>query len=131
MMREVRERVDAQKTLRDEVQFQQQAITRISSRVDEVSMEMRAEVPRVSQDQAALRADLDRIVGMHSAFVSRLEVAERSLTEETSARVAAGKNLEEDARKHLSAATVNFGIQLAEVTSRSETLNSMVSSFKD
>lgn len=90
VMREMRERMDGQKVLREEVQLQQGSLLRLTSRVEETLVEMRTEMPRLSQDGASLRQELESLRAVlsaspdgHGPRIARLESA---LSEERAAR---------------------------------------------
>jgi len=61
VMREMRERMDGQKVLREEVQLQQGSLLRLTSRVEESLVELRTELPRLSQDQISQQQEIQRI----------------------------------------------------------------------
>jgi len=73
MMREMRERMDGQKVLREEMQIQQQALMRSTHCLDEALIELRTEVPRLSQELGVQKGHTDRIAETHLSTSARLE----------------------------------------------------------
>eukprot|EP00929_Paragymnodinium_shiwhaense_P023765 TRINITY_DN14800_c0_g1_i1.p1 TRINITY_DN14800_c0_g1~~TRINITY_DN14800_c0_g1_i1.p1 ORF type:complete len:657 (-),score=202.39 TRINITY_DN14800_c0_g1_i1:141-2111(-) len=88
VMREMRERTDAQRVLREELQHQQQSLVQLMSRMDEMSVELRTELPRLAQEDALLKAELSKIAEDVSVGLAALD---KQVVEETSAREAADK----------------------------------------
>uniref|UniRef100_A0A7S4R678 Uncharacterized protein n=1 Tax=Alexandrium monilatum TaxID=311494 RepID=A0A7S4R678_9DINO len=86
VLREMRERTEGQKALRDEVQFQQQALVRLASRVDEALMEFRTEFPGLSQEHAGQKLEMGRLSNEQASCSARLDALERGLSREPSAR---------------------------------------------
>lgn len=73
MMREMRERMDGQKVLREEMQIQQQALMRSTHCLDEALIELRTEVPRLGQELVAQKGLSDKLTESHSSTSGRLE----------------------------------------------------------
>ncbi|CAK9047284.1 unnamed protein product [Durusdinium trenchii] len=93
VMREMRERMDGQKVLREEVQLQQGSLMRLTSRVEDSFVELRTEIPRLGQEQTAVRDDLQRlqeVVGMngHAGLQARLDQCEKMLKEQRELQMA-------------------------------------------
>lgn len=122
VMREMRERIDGQKSLRDEVQFQQQSMTRLTSRVDEVFVELRAELPRLRQEHACQRADVEKLQVQQSAIQARVEGAEQGIVEEAERRGRSERQLGEDLRKLITADMTHARTQTAELLQRLDEL---------
>lgn len=99
VMREMRERMDGQKVLREEVQLQQQALVSFTGRVDEVIIELRTELPRLGQEQATVKADLAGNVERLSAALERVTALERGVAEEGRERKSMVKASEKELRE--------------------------------
>lgn len=98
VMREMRERMDGQKVLREEVQLQQGSLMRLTSRVEESLVELRTEIPRLGQEQTTLRDDFQRLqeaVGIngHGGLQARLDQCERMLKEQKEQQMAVENGL--------------------------------------
>mmetsp|Transcript_87901 Transcript_87901/g.246906 ORF Transcript_87901/g.246906 Transcript_87901/m.246906 type:complete len:639 (-) Transcript_87901:110-2026(-) len=76
MMREMRERMDGQKVLREEAHLQQQALASFTSRVDEVMIELRTELPRLGQECVAIRSEMEQIASMHASHTEQMRALE-------------------------------------------------------
>jgi len=101
MMREMRERMDGQKVLREEVQLQQQSLASFTGRVDEAIIELRTELPRLGQEAAATKVGLEKLAEQQATAAERAEALEKSLAEEGQERCAGLKSLSKDFREHL------------------------------
>jgi len=86
VMREMRERMDGQKVLREEVQLQQASLMRLTTRIDDSMVEVRTELPRLSQETASLKGELGKLFESHRTLEARVEGVERNVLEETEAR---------------------------------------------
>lgn len=128
VMREMRERMDGQKLLRDEVQFQQQSLTRLTSRVDEAFVELREELPRLAQENASQKAEMDKMANLQASHLLRTEALEQSIAEEAGARCRSEKALSEDLRKLVTADTVRMRTQVAELQQQLEDLRAATDS---
>jgi len=132
---EMRERVDGQKVLRDEVQKHQQSHTRLTTRVEELTMELREELPRLSQELGTLKADIEAMTDVQSSHASRMLTVEREIAEETTARRKSEKALGEELRKENSAETSRLTAQLTklrdEMRTGSENLAANVGSLTE
>jgi len=87
-MREMRERMDGQKVLREEVQLQQQALMGLTSRIDEALIEVRTEVPTLRQETNAQKAELEKVSVAQASGIARLDSIEKtqSLVDEAQGR---------------------------------------------
>lgn len=65
VIRKARERVNGQSALRDEVQFQQQALAQLAAHVDAALTELRAELPRQTQEHAIQRYEAVDTMHLH------------------------------------------------------------------
>lgn len=126
VMREMRERIDGQKNIRDEVQFQQQALVRLQTRVDEAFVELRAEIPRLHQETSANHADIDKLSENHQTMALRVEVAERGLAEEAAARRAGDRSVEENFREQTADQAARLSAQVADVRQLNEQVSGRV-----
>jgi len=115
IMREMRERMDSQRTLREELQVQQQSLVRLSPRVDDLLMELRAELPRLAQECSTLRANIDRNEDTLTAYVSRTQQLEEGLSVETSSRTEAHDTFTRDMKTRLSKETQNLNSQVTDL----------------
>jgi len=120
VVREMRERVDAQRELRDEAQFQQQALVRLASRMDEVAAEVRAELPRLGQEHLSQGASMVELGAAQAKMLARLDSLEQDLAQEASARAASEQAVErsllalgEEARQRLDSETSQLRTQIA------------------
>jgi len=113
IMREMRERMDSQRTLREELQVQQQALVRLSPRVDDLLMELRAELPRLTQEFSMLKANLDRTEDTLGVSVARLEQLDQTLSEETTTRAANHDTLARDLGNKLAKETSTLSNHVA------------------
>lgn len=118
VMREMRERVDGQKSVRDEVQFQQQTLTRLNSRLDEIVMELRAELPRLGQDFASQKQDTEKLQALQGGLQSRMESLEAVVAEEASSRLKSEKSFGDEIRKFVTADMVRVRTEFAELLQR-------------
>lgn len=128
MVREMRERLDGQKVVREEVQLQQQALSSFTGRVDEAIIELRTELPRLCQENAALKAALQDISEKHAPQVARLEGLERELALERDERCATSKHLSMEFQEHLAHVTQCTGSQIGELRRQVEELGSRADS---
>jgi chromosome segregation ATPase len=124
--REMRERIDSQKVLRDETQFQQQALVRLQSRVDEAFMELRADLPRLGQEMAAHKAQVDKLTELQDSCLGRLEEHDRRSTEEVATRRSSERALEEALREHVAAEMGRVAAQVADVRQSSDQVRARV-----
>ncbi|CAJ1345311.1 unnamed protein product [Effrenium voratum] len=104
VMREMRERMDGQKVLREEVQLQQASMMRLSSRVEDSFVELRTEMPRLAQEHTVLREELQRLqeaVGTHGTYglQARLESCEQTVKEQKEQRSQAESDLRRELRE--------------------------------
>jgi len=81
-MREMRERMDGQRVLREEAQLQQQALMGLTSRIDDALIELRTEVPNLRQETIVQKAELEKVGFAQASGVARIDVLEKSLAEE-------------------------------------------------
>jgi len=127
MMREMRERMDGQKVLREEVQLQQAALASFTGRVDEAIIELRTELPRLGQENAMIKAEFERLAQQCACHIERMEALERSMAEEAQERCVGLKSLNKEFREHLaqcvSTHQTELRKQLDELNSRVETAN--------
>jgi len=124
-MREMRERMDGQKVLREEVQLQQQALLGLTTRINDVLIEVRTEVPRLRDESSVLKLELQKVGGACQTSEGRLELLEKSLAEEIrrcrEAERALGTEIRErlESEETLSAHRNNeMGRQIVELSSR-------------
>ncbi|CAE8607430.1 unnamed protein product [Polarella glacialis] len=121
VMREMRERMDGQKVLREEVQLQQGSLMRLTSRVEESLVELRTELPRMSQEQSSQHADIERIQeamgsgGQGGGLLARLDQSERVLREQREQRLAAEADLRQELRE----------LQLSEATRQEQQISNL------
>lgn len=106
VMREMRERMDGQKVLREEVQLQQGSLLRMTSRLEESLVELRTELPRLSQEQTGQREEMQRIheaIGTsgQGGLQSRADKLERLLNEQREQRLAAEADVRQELRELL------------------------------
>jgi len=85
LVREMKERMDGQKVIREEVQLQQASLMSLTSRMDESLVELRTELPRLSQDVRVLKGDTEKVQEWQAQFAERLAALDRSSTEQSSA----------------------------------------------
>jgi hypothetical protein len=102
-MREMRERMDGQKVLREEVQLQQQALMGLTSRIDEALLELRTELPTLKQESASHKMVLEKVAATQASGAERLDTLEASIAEETWTRREAERALSADLRERLEA----------------------------
>jgi len=100
LLREMRDRMEGQKALRDEVQFQQQALVRLTSRVDEAFVEFRTEFPALAQEHASHKLEMERISGEQATSSARMAALERGIQEEPSQSWAIEQAADEETEKH-------------------------------
>eukprot|EP00927_Polykrikos_kofoidii_P001693 TRINITY_DN10650_c0_g1_i2.p1 TRINITY_DN10650_c0_g1~~TRINITY_DN10650_c0_g1_i2.p1 ORF type:complete len:752 (-),score=126.27 TRINITY_DN10650_c0_g1_i2:417-2672(-) len=146
VMREMRERMEGQKVLRDEMQHQQQTIMQLMSRMDEASVELRTAVPRLAQDLASQKAEACKWIENLACTSERVEVLEKAFVEESSARRSSEKALAEALRDELAADSAKSTSQVMEfrlefrrnveaaqeqARERSETCTAQIESVKD
>lgn len=115
MMREMRERMDGQKVLREEVHLQQQALASFTGKMDEAIIELRTELPRLGQESAAMKAELEKITEQHTCLASRMEALERGLAEESQERCAGLRSLGKEFHEHLAHQMQSSNTQLTEL----------------
>eukprot|EP00931_Biecheleriopsis_adriatica_P091257 TRINITY_DN6514_c0_g3_i2.p1 TRINITY_DN6514_c0_g3~~TRINITY_DN6514_c0_g3_i2.p1 ORF type:complete len:679 (-),score=158.09 TRINITY_DN6514_c0_g3_i2:38-1978(-) len=127
VMREMRERMDGQKVLREEVQLQQGSLLRLTSRLEESLVELRTELPRLGQEQTGQREDIQRIqeaVGMGGqgggGLQARLDQLERLLREQREQRQAAEAEIRQELRGLQQTETARLEQQLANVKERAD-----------
>jgi hypothetical protein len=128
MVREMRERLDGQKVVREEVQLQQQALSSFTGRVDEAIIELRTELPRLCQENAALKASLEEMSEKHASQAVRLEELEKVVASEHDERCITSKNLSMEFQEHLAHETQCTGSQIAELRRQVEELGSRADS---
>lgn len=124
VMREMRERMDGQKVLREEVQLQQQALASFTGRVDEAIIELRTELPRLGQESAAMKAEMEKLAAKHVACTERTERLEKRLIDESEDRCSSLKNLSKEWREHLAHEIHSANTQLAELRKQTDELSS-------
>jgi len=100
-MREMRERMDGQKVIREEAQLQQQALMGLTTRIDDALIELRTELPSLKQDSAAQKAELEKISSAQLSSAARLELVEKSIAEESRRLRDAEQALSADLRETL------------------------------
>jgi len=109
VMREMRERMDGQKVLREEVQLQHNSLLRLTSRVEESLVELRTELPRLSQDQISQQQEIQRIqeaIGgaQGGGLQAKTDQLERSHREQRDHNLAVEADLRQELREmHLEA----------------------------
>jgi len=86
VMREMRERMDGQKVLREEVQLQQGSLMRLTSRVEESLVELRTEVPRLSQENLSQSADIAKTSELLASSIVRIDCLDKGLVLEARTR---------------------------------------------
>mmetsp|Transcript_60406 Transcript_60406/g.144007 ORF Transcript_60406/g.144007 Transcript_60406/m.144007 type:complete len:575 (-) Transcript_60406:114-1838(-) len=96
VMREMRERMDGQQTLREEMQVLQQALTRLTPRVEEALIELRTDLPRLSQECSSQRTRIDKTASEQAAAEMQLQKLEKTLKQESTAREEAYKALDKE-----------------------------------
>merc|ERR1712136_468931 len=106
VLREMRERMEGQRTLREEMQVQQQALMRLSPRIDEAFIELQAELPRISQDVRSQKSVAEQMAKSIADAAMRVDQCEKGLADEVGARAAATKAVARDAEE---AAARNLG----------------------
>lgn len=124
MMREMRERMDGQKVLREEVQLQQQALAGFTGRVDEAIIELRTELPRLGQEAAGQKAGLEKLAEQQATLAERAEALEKGLAEEGQERCAGVKSLSKEFREQLAHEAQNTSAQLTELRKQLDELSS-------
>jgi len=124
MMREMRERMDGQKVLREEVQLQQQALASFTGRVDEAIIELRTELPRLGQEAAATKGGLEALADREASLAQRVEALEKGLAEECQERCAGLKNLSKESRESLAHEAHSNSGHFAELRKQMDELNS-------
>lgn len=113
LMREMRERMDGYKTLRDEQQLQQQTLTKMSSRIDETLMELRIELPRMGQDILVAKADLERLSKQQLSTTSHIDSLEAALADESRTRQADADSMDNDLRDFVKVEVSHVSDQLS------------------
>lgn len=86
VLREMRERMDGQRTLREELHVQQQALMRVSPRIDDAFIELQTELPRLSQELAEQKAELEKFAELLDATTARAEAIAKGLADECDVR---------------------------------------------
>jgi len=99
VLREMRERMEGQRTLREEMQVQQQALMRLSPRIDEAFIELQAELPRISQDVRSQKSVAEQMAKSIADAAMRVDQCEKGLADEVGARAAATKAVARDVRE--------------------------------
>lgn len=130
-MREMRERMDGQKVLREEVQLQQQALMGLTSRVDETLIELRTEVPCLKQELTAQKAEADRLSDAQSTSIARLEHLERTLSNEGKSRLEAERGLSADFRERLADQEKKSALRSSEVSAKVMELSSRLEALQE
>mmetsp|Transcript_85185 Transcript_85185/g.237807 ORF Transcript_85185/g.237807 Transcript_85185/m.237807 type:complete len:581 (+) Transcript_85185:34-1776(+) len=102
VMREMRERMDGQKVLREEMQLQQGSLMRLASRVDESLVELRTELPRLGVDVATQKAVIDQVAEQFALLAGRVEAVETGLADETAARTLSEQAFGKETREQIS-----------------------------
>lgn len=102
-MREMRERMDGQKVLREEARLQQQALMGLTSRLDDVLIELRTEMPSLRQETVVQKAELEKVGSAQASGAARIDVLEKSLAEEARRFHEAERALSADLRESIGA----------------------------
>lgn len=115
MMREMRERMDGQKVFREEVHLQQQALASFTGRVDEAIIELRTELPRLTQETQSLEAVTLKLSESHSVYKERTEALEKYISEESQDRRASLKAASKELKDHVAHEIHSVIAQVVEV----------------
>lgn len=127
VVREMRERMDGQKVLREEVQLQQQSLMSFTGRVDEAIMELRTELPRLGLEGQATRAELAKISEEHTSFKTSIATLGEAIHQEGHEQRLSMQSQAKELREHVAQEVqclreqfVDFRTQVDELSSRSE-----------
>jgi archaellum component FlaC len=112
VLREMRERMDGQRTLREEMQVQQQALMRLSPRIDEAFIELQAELPRISQDLRSQKSAAEQMSKTIADAATRVEQCEKGLADEVGTRSAAMKSISREIRESIASEASRTDTQL-------------------
>jgi len=85
-VREMRDRMSADKDLRESMQQNQDAVSSIASRIDELLFDLRSEVPRLRQENSDLATELNNVKNHIAHNSKQIADHEQSLTIERDAR---------------------------------------------
>jgi hypothetical protein len=130
-MREMKERMDGQKVLREEVQLQQQALMGLTSRIDEALIELRTEVPFLKQEQALQKADVDKLTEANTNSTARMDNLERSLADEGKSRLEAERNISVDFRERLVEEEKKSKLRSSEISTKLLELSSRLEALQE
>jgi len=130
VLREMRERMDGQKTMREEVQVQQQCLMRLTPRVDEAFIELQTELPRVREELRLQKTLWDKFAEEFGETVLRMEKVETDLSEEVNTRRDAGRALSHEVREQFRAEANRMDSQVSLVQKLQEEFRSYAESTR-
>lgn len=130
VLREMRERMDGQKTMREEVQVQQQCLMRLTPRVDEAFIELQTELPRVREELRLQKNLWDKFAEEFGETVLRMEKVETDLSEEVNTRRDAARALSHEVREQFRAEASRMDSQVSLVQKLQEEFRSYAESTR-
>jgi len=130
VLREMRERMDGQKTMREEVQVQQQCLMRLTPRVDEAFIELQTELPRLREELRLQKTLWDKFAEEFGETVLRMEKVETDLSEEVNTRRDAGRALSHEVREQFRAEASRMDSQVSLVQKLQEEFRSYAESTR-
>jgi len=114
---------DGHKSLREEVQLQQQALSPITTHVDELLIELRTELPRLSQENTAHKVGMERINELLQGGKARMDTFEKNLGKEGDSRIAGEKAVLTDFHERMVKDEERITSQVTELRERFEELS--------
>jgi len=99
LMREMRERMDGQRSIHEESRIQQESLLRVTAGLDEALIELRTELPRLRQEATGHRSDLEKVCQMRDADRAHADNIEKALEEEKETRRVAERALSGECRE--------------------------------